>query len=89
MARVSINAESSSLREVFTPGVDALAIPPGNPEALAEAILELKRSGKARAMGDAAYQTYLKTSTPTHIGQQLVAAITTRFPKVGRNLPQT
>ena len=85
MARVSINAESSSLREVFTPGVDALAVQPGNPEALAAAILELKRSGKARAMGEAAYQTYLKTSTPAHVGQQVVEAIRTRFPGMKSN----
>lgn len=88
MARVSINAESSSLREVFTPGVDALAVPPGNPEALAKAILELKNSGRAQEMGTAAYQTYLKTSTPEHIGRQLLSAITTRFPALKGNLSQ-
>lgn len=81
MARVSINAESSSLREVFTPGVDAIAVRPGNPEELAAALKDLKESGRAKEMGEAAYQTFLRTATPKHIGEQVIAAIQKRFPR--------
>lgn len=75
MARVSINVDSSSLREVFTPGIDAIGIKQGDPEDLARAIRELKESGKAEALGRAAYETFMKTSTPRLVAESLVDAL--------------
>jgi glycosyltransferase involved in cell wall biosynthesis len=80
MARVTVNVDSSSLREVFTPGVDAVAVPPGDPEALAGAILSLKESGRSAEMGEAAYRTFLRTATPELIGARLIDVLRRRFP---------
>ena len=82
MARVSVNASPGSLEEVFTPGVDSLGMTPGNHEELAQKILELKKSGKAAAMGYAAYETFLERGTPERIGRDLVDVIRTNFPSV-------
>lgn len=69
MSRVTINADSPALREVFTPGVDVVAIPPGDAEALANAIGELKRKGNARDMGRDAYKTFWNKSSPSHLSE--------------------
>lgn len=74
MARVSINVGSSSLREVFYPGVDTIGVKQGDPEDLARAIRELKGSGKAEQMGKAAYDTFIKTCTPKLVAQSLLDA---------------
>lgn len=79
MERVGISADTASLREVFTPGVDVIGVPPGDHAALAQAILELKKSGKAEEMGKAARATFLKWGTPEAIGQSLIDIIHKRF----------
>jgi len=79
MARVSINVDSSSLREVFTPGVDAVVAKRGDPEDLARAIRELKESGRAHEMGQAAYETFQRTATPKLIGEQLITTLKNHF----------
>lgn len=83
MGRVSINVDSSSLREVFTPGVDAIVARQGDPEDLARAIRELKESGRALEMGQAAYETFKRTATPELIGERLVTVLKKRFPSLG------
>lgn len=80
MARVGINADSASLREVYIPGVDVIGIEPGNPNALADALRDLKRSGKAEEMGRAARKKFLEYGTPEIIGQSLVEVIEKHFP---------
>ena len=75
MARVSINVDSSSLREVFTPGVDTIGVKQGDPEDLARAIRQLKESGDSEEMGRAAYDIFTKTSTPKLVAQSLVSAL--------------
>jgi len=82
MARVSINADSSSLREVFKPGIDAVGIKPGDSKDIARAIKELKDSGKALEMGQAAYRAYLKFGKPEIIGKKLLKDIRHRFPNL-------
>jgi glycosyltransferase involved in cell wall biosynthesis len=81
MARVSINADSTSLREVFTPGVDAVTARPGDPEDLARALRELKESGKAAEMGRAAYASFLQHATPEKIGAALIITLKERLGK--------
>lgn len=72
MARVSVNADSPSLREVFIPGVSAIGIPPGDTVSLARAIRDLKQSGNAKAMGLAARETFLKYATPRLVAESLI-----------------
>ncbi|MEK7613558.1 MAG: glycosyltransferase [Patescibacteria group bacterium] len=79
MAKVSINASPGSLEEVFTPNVDAIGLTAGNHEELAKKILALKESGRAEAMGQEAYKTFLKIGTPKQIGLSLIQTIKTRF----------
>lgn len=79
MGRVSINVDVASIREVFTPGVDIVGIRPGDPEDLARAVRELKESGRVEEMGRAAYQAYIKTSTPDILGKKLKAIIDDYF----------
>ena len=67
MGRVTINADTPALREVFTPGVDVVGIPQGNPEALASAIRGLKESGKAEEMGESARKTFLARASVEHL----------------------
>src|SRR3989338_2366642 len=81
MARVSINVDSPALREVFTPGVDSVGVKEGDPEDLARAIRELKAGGKAEAMGKSAYTTFVRTSTPKLVGEELLAALARVAPK--------
>jgi len=82
MERVAINANSASLREVFTPGVDVLGVTPGDPEDLARTIRELKQSGRAEEMGKEARKTVLKFGTPEIIAKQLTDALATHFPEL-------
>ncbi len=58
MGKVSINADTPALREIFTPGVDVIGVRQGDPEDLARAIREVKKEGTARAMGEAAQKTF-------------------------------
>ena len=79
MARVSINVDSSSLREVFTPGIDAVTACPGDSEDLARAVRELKESGRAYEMGQAAYETFQRNATPKLIGKRLLTVLEERL----------
>jgi len=78
MARPCINVDSSSLREFFTPGTDAIGVRQGDPEDLAKAILGLKESGKAEEMGKAAYAAFLKMGTPEKVAEALLQIIRTK-----------
>lgn len=71
MARVCINADTPALREIFTPGHDVIGIRPGDAEALAAAILELKRSGQGDALGRAARQTFTELASPVAVTSEL------------------
>lgn len=81
MARVCVNVDSTSLREYFIPGVDAIGVRQGDAEDIATKILELKESGRAEEMGKAAYQTFLKIGTPEKVASSLLELIETK-PKV-------
>ena len=57
--RVQICTFNSAQREYMTPGVEALAVEPGNPEALAEAMRRLYEDKDMRLrMDDAAFRKY-------------------------------
>lgn len=76
MGRVSVNADGDAIREIFTDGVDIVLIPPGNAEALAEKILQLKANpALVERMSQAAYQTFQKECSSESIGKRLIAGI--------------
>lgn len=81
MARVSINAEGSGIRELFTPGRDVITVRQGDAGDVARAIRDLKESGKAKEMGEAAYETYLRTATPEVIGKKFYKELQEKFGK--------
>lgn len=82
MARLSVNADSPSLREVFVPGESAIAIPPGDPTALAKVIRGLKQSRKANGMGEKAREAFLRHATPRLVAESLVDFIRVHHPKL-------
>lgn len=76
MSRVSINADTPALRELFTPGENVVAIPQGDHEALARAITELLRDPqKADVMGRKAKEVYLQWGTNKSVGRQAAAVL--------------
>ncbi|NNM84022.1 glycosyltransferase family 4 protein [Candidatus Parcubacteria bacterium] len=74
--RVSVSADTSSLREIFTPGIDTLGVSAGNPEDLAQAIRKLKQAGNAETLGAAAHAAFMRRCTAEAIAAQLMAALT-------------
>ncbi len=71
MGKLSINADTPALRELFTPGKDVIAIPQGDHNALAAAIANfMQHPQKAKDIGAAARETYLKWGTNARVGQQ-------------------
>ncbi len=71
-----ITAESPALMEYFTPGEHLVAVPPGNPQALAAAIERIATSPEEAAqIGKSAAARIRKAFTPEHIGGQLKSII--------------
>ena len=73
MGRVVINVDSSSLREVFNPGVDAIGVRQGDAEDMAKKIREIKLSGRAAEMGKAAREAFDKFGTPEQVAKELLS----------------
>jgi glycosyltransferase involved in cell wall biosynthesis len=71
MGRVSINADTIALREVFVPGIDILTVPRGEHHSLAETILKLKESGTAKELGVKARHTFETKSSYSVISSEL------------------
>jgi glycosyltransferase involved in cell wall biosynthesis len=82
MQRVTINADTVALREVFTPGEDVIVVPPGNVQAVADAIRSLKASGKALEMGEKAAHTFHEQVSFDCIGDELIAALAKVVPHI-------
>ncbi len=76
MGKPSINADTPALRELFTPGNDVIAIPQGDHNALAAVIADLmQHPQKAKDIGTAARETYLKWGTNKEVGKQTLTAL--------------
>lgn len=76
MARPTIVGDNAATRELFMPGEDVLAVPMGDPAALAEAILALAEDAALRdrlAAGGRA--RFAARATTASIGQQLAELI--------------
>ncbi len=67
---------SRSNREILTDGVTCLFVPPGDPEALAERIRELKRDADLRErLGDEGHRLYEQRFRPEAIARSFVDAV--------------
>lgn len=76
MGRVSINADATGIKEIFTDGKDVVLIKRGSAEDLAEKILFLKNNPDVRIrLGNNAYQTFLSCSTPKKIAEQILSQL--------------
>ncbi len=72
MGRPVITADSPALREWFTPGDHVVAIPPGDPEALASALQSLASDpARIAALGAAGQSRIRAAFLPVHIGAQV------------------
>lgn len=74
--RPIITADTPGIREVLTHGVDAVLVPPGEPAALAAALISLAEDPAARAqLGAAARARYEQVGTPEAVARPLLHAL--------------
>ncbi|MBI1258168.1 MAG: glycosyltransferase [Chloroflexi bacterium] len=72
MGRAVMTADSPALREWFTPGEHFIGVPPGRPDALADALIEAAANlQRTAAIGAAAAQRMRADFLPEQIGAQL------------------
>ena len=75
--RPLVTADTAGIREVITDGVDGLLVPPGDPQALAEALRRLAADPSLRSrLGTAAHARFEQIGHP----EQVAAAFLTAFP---------
>jgi glycosyltransferase involved in cell wall biosynthesis len=76
MGKATITADTPAAREFLVDGTHAVLSPPGDPEALAKAILRLRDDPEWRErIGRSGYDLFRTTLTPRHIGQDLKRVI--------------
>lgn len=74
--RTLITADTPAAHEVFTHGKDAWLVPPGNPGALADAILALSKDAELRdTIAKNGYDLFLKHYSIKEIGKSLVSIL--------------
>ncbi|MEO8082757.1 MAG: glycosyltransferase [Ardenticatenales bacterium] len=74
--RPVVTGDTAALRERLTPGHDVVAVPCGDPDALAQALAELARSPGARArLAAAGRETWEASFSPERLGTSLRAAL--------------
>lgn len=72
MAKPVITGDSPAIREFFTPGEHLHTVPMADPEALAEAILNLARDEEYRRhLAQQGYKHFQAHFTPEHIGRRV------------------
>jgi glycosyltransferase involved in cell wall biosynthesis len=80
--RPVVTADTAGIREVITDGVDGLLVPPGDAQALAEALRRLAADPPLRArLGTAAHARFEQIGHP----EQVAAAFLTAFPLLHRH----
>ena len=73
MKKPLITADTPAIREIFQDRGNALLCEAASPEAIAKAILELKKNKKLRdKIADNGYKLYKESCTPERIGEQLL-----------------
>jgi glycosyltransferase involved in cell wall biosynthesis len=76
MGRPLVTRDGSALREILRPDEDCVAVPPGDPAALADAILRLLDDpGRAAALGRSARARVLERFEPGRQGAALAAVL--------------
>lgn len=76
MGRPVVTADTPAARELLTDGRDAVLVPPGDPEALAAAIVALADGpARRRAVGEAGRATWEANCTPRAIGADLLGRL--------------
>lgn len=78
VGRAIVTADTAAAREVLTDGEHALLVPPGDANALAEALRVLTADAALRVrLGDAAYRRFLEVGTPRAVARRFVDALIT------------
>ena len=76
VGRPIVTADGPAPRELLTDGVDALLVPPGDPDALADALRRLAADPGLRArLGAAARARYVSRGTPAAVADTFLRAI--------------
>ena len=76
VGRPIVTADGPAPRELLTDGVDAILVPPGDPDALAEALRRLADDPALRArLGAAARARYLAQGTPVAVARAFLGAL--------------
>ena len=73
--RPTVTGDSAAARELMQDGVDALLVPPGDPDALAAALARLADEGLRAALGAAGLSLYRRALTPAAVADRLLAAL--------------
>jgi len=76
MRKPLITGDSSAIKEIFKDGENCILVPMANPEALAEAILKLKKNEKLRdKIAENGYRLFKEKLAPKAIGKQLKSTL--------------
>jgi glycosyltransferase involved in cell wall biosynthesis len=76
VGRPIVTADTPGIREVLTDGEDALLTPPGEPQALAEALRRLAGDAELRArLGENANRRFQEVGTPRAVASRLVEVL--------------
>ena len=85
MAKPVITADTPAVRELLTNGKDCLMVPPGDANALADAILKLKEDPELRgAIAAGGYALFKSSLSPSAIGSRLTAVLQRSMDGKGR-----
>jgi glycosyltransferase involved in cell wall biosynthesis len=72
MAKPLITRDCKALLEILEPGIHVEVVPPGNPRALADAILKIKNNPEYRkSLSENAYEYFKTNLTPLALGYKL------------------
>jgi len=73
VGRPVITADTPGARELLTDGENALLVPPGDPDALAAAILRLSRDEDLRLrLARSGHRTFLENASPDALGRRML-----------------
>jgi glycosyltransferase involved in cell wall biosynthesis len=73
VGRPIVTADTPGARELLSDGKDAILVPPGDPDALAEALRRLAADGELRArLGANAHQRFRQVGAPRAVAQMLL-----------------
>lgn len=81
--RPLVTADTPAIRELLTPGEDAILVPPGDSDALARALIALRDDAPRRlALARAGMLLYRTRATPAVLGAELVRILRRLVPQI-------